>query len=256
MNKKIIILVLILLILIFSYFDFISFKKETFTNNSNIDKVYLINLKKNTDRLEKFMKSAKVANVEVERFEAIYGKELDKNHPDLHKYFVKNHKLNPGQIGCALSHIKIYENAIKNNYKNVIVFEDDAIIPEKFWQRFNEAYNELPKDWDMLLLGCCTCTGNTQKNTKLIRANSKGNWCLTGYLMNINYCKKLIEKIKKNKINQGIDNYLRKEYFKDNIYIPLPPFVLQDKTFKSDIIMGDLGNTLQIDNNKFITWGN
>ena len=52
------------------------------------------------------------------------------DHPDIIKYFVKNHNLNPGQIGCALSHIKILEDAIKNNDKKIIVFEDDAIIPK------------------------------------------------------------------------------------------------------------------------------
>ena len=106
----------------------------------------------------------------------------------------------------------------------------------------------------MLLLGCCTCTGNTSNKTKLIKANSNGNWCLTSYLININYCKKIIERISNNKVNEGIDNNLRKNYHKDNIYIALPPFILQDKTMESDIIMGDLGNTLQVDKNKPITW--
>jgi GR25 family glycosyltransferase involved in LPS biosynthesis len=227
-----------------------------FTNINKIDKIYVINLKKNCDRLKVFMKRAKKANIQVERFDAIYGKDLPENHPYIHKYFVKNHNLNPGQIGCALSHIKIWEDAIKNNYKNIIVFEDDAVIPKDFWNKFNKSYNELPANYDMLLLGCCTCTGNTLNKINLIKANSNGNWCSTGYSMNINYCKKLIERIKKNKINQGIDNYIRKNYHTDNVYIPLPPFILQDKTMESDIIMGNLGNTLQIDNNKSITWGN
>ena len=148
----IVIILLILVILLVCIFYFISSKKETFTNNNNIDKIYVINLKKNQDSLEKFMENDKKANVEVERFDAVYGKELSKDHPDILKYFVKDHGLNDGQIGCALSHIKIWEDAIKNNYNNIIVFEDDAIIPEDFWDRFNEAYNELPKDWKISYL--------------------------------------------------------------------------------------------------------
>lgn len=247
------ILLLIVVILLISIFYFIGSKKENFTNN-NIDKIYVINLKKNQDRLEKFMENAKKANVKVERFDAVYGKELSKDHPDILKYFVKDHGLIPGQIGCALSHIKIWEDAIKNNYNNIIVFEDDAIIPEDFWDRFNQAYNELPKDWEMLLIGCCTCTGNTTNKTKLIKANSTGNWCTTGYLININYCKKLIDRIYKNKIERSIDEYTRMFYSSDNVYIPFPPFILQDKNFNSDIIMGNLGNTLQIDNKDPIIW--
>ena len=35
--------------------------------------------------------------------------------------------LNPGQIGCALSHIKIWEEAYEKGYENILIFEDDAI---------------------------------------------------------------------------------------------------------------------------------
>ena len=91
MNKKIILIILIILILLIVCFKC---KKETFTNAiktiKNIDKIYVINLKKNTDRLEKFMENAKKANVKVERFDAIYGKDLHKDHPDIFKYFIYN----------------------------------------------------------------------------------------------------------------------------------------------------------------------
>lgn len=255
MSSKFVVILLLILVILVTLVIIYQNNKEPFVNNMKIDKIYVINLKKNTDRLEKFMENAKKANVTVERFDAIYGKELQKDHPDIVKYFVKDHKLIPGEIGCALSHIKIWQDTIDNNYNNILVFEDDAIIPENFWNKFNKAYEELPKDYDMLLIGCCTCTGNTINKTKLIKANSIGNWCTAGYLININYCKKIMERIIKNEINESIDNFLRKNYHKDNIYIALPPFIIQDKTMESDITMGDLGNTLQIDKNKPVTWG-
>lgn len=252
MNKALLILILIILIILLCYNN--KHKYENFKVYNKIDKIYVINLKKNQDRLEKFMENAKKANVEVERFDAVYGKELKKDHPDIFKYFGKYPNIHSGEIGCALSHIKIWEDAIKNNYNNIIVFEDDAIIPKDFWDRFDKAYNELPEDWEMLLIGCCTCTGNTTNKTKLIKANSTGNWCLSGYLIQNNYCKKLIDRIYKNKIEKSIDEYTRMFYSNDNVYIPLPPFILQDKNFNSDIIMGELGNTLQIDNKNPIIW--
>ena len=228
------------------------FQMEKYSNK--IDKIFVINLKKNTERLEKFMENAKKANIEVERFDGIYGKDLNDNDSDILKYFVKGHKLRPGQIGCALSHIKIWEKVIKNNYNNVLVFEDDAIIPQNFWGKFNKAFNELPDDWDMLLLGCCTCNGSTINKTNLLKANSEGNWCMTSFLINRQYCKKIIDRIYKNKVGYGIDGYIKSFYKNDNVYISLPPFILQNKSFESDIIMGKLGNTLKIDNNKPIIW--
>ena len=239
MNKKIIILVLVSIILILSFFHFISYKKETFTNNSSIDKIYVINLKKNTDRLEKFMKNAKVANVEVERFEAIYGKELDKDHPDIHKYFVENHKLNPGQIGCALSHIKIWLDAIKNNYKNIIVFEDDAIIPKDFLDKFNNAYNELPKDWDYFSLNCSWC--NNIKDFSFIH-KSNFNVCTISYNINLNSINKIFDLIKIKKIDEPIDKYLFENYYKkNNLYVIKPSLVKPDIVYTSDIGVGNGG---------------
>ena len=226
------IVLLVLVILLISIFYFISSKKETFTNN-NIDKIYVINLKKNQDRLEKFMENAKKANIEVERFDAVYGQELSKDHPDILKYFVKDHGLISGQIGCALSHIKIWEDAINNNYNNIIVFEDDAIIPEDFWDKFNKAYNELPNNWDMLLLSINTGYGELYNN-KLIKLKMyEGNYGLIGYLLNINFIKKIVN----NKFNNTVDTFLRDKYYYNNIYkvfLINPLLINHDYTFYSD----------------------
>jgi len=233
------IILLILVILLISIFYFIGGKKENFTNN-NIDKIYVINLKKNQDRLEKFMENAKKANVKVERFDAVYGKELSKDHPDILKYFVKDHGLISGQIGCALSHIKIWEDAIKNNYNNIIVFEDDAIIPEDFWDRFNEAYNELPKDWDMLLLGGIMLGGTIHNNSKYLLKPDKrsGNWGTSSLLLNINFIKNIIKNVR---INIPIDEYLRDDYYYDKnfkVFIVSKTINEIDYGFNSDIGVG------------------
>ena len=230
---KFIILLILILFFIFVFY-FISNKKETFTNNNNnIDKIYVINLKKNKDRLEKFMKNAKKANIKVERFDAVYGKELSKDHPDILKHFVKNHGLRLSQIGCALSHIKIMEDAINNNYNNILIFEDDAIIQEDFWDRFYEAYNELPKDWDMLLLSINTGYGKLYNNKLIKLTKYNGNWGSIGYLVNINFIKKIVN----NKFNTTIDNFLRNKYYYNNnykVFLINPLLINHDYTFYSD----------------------
>jgi glycosyl transferase family 25 len=44
--------------------------------------------------------------------------------------------MSPSQIGCALSHIKIYKKFIKTDYNFALVLEDDAIFIEKFNKNF------------------------------------------------------------------------------------------------------------------------
>jgi GR25 family glycosyltransferase involved in LPS biosynthesis len=239
------IVLLVLVILLISIFYFISSKKETFTNN-NIDKIYVINLKKNQDRLEKFMENARKANVDVNRFDAVYGKELSKDHPDILKYFVKDHGLSDGQIGCALSHIKIWEDAVKNNYKNILVFEDDAIIPKDFWDKFNEAYNELHKDWNFsyLSLNWAYVRKISNNISKVIYKEGLYNLGTHAMIVNINKIAKLLNI----KINVPIDVFIKNN--NKDLYYFHNMKLINDPSFESTIIGGRLSDNTNIIKNK------
>ena len=249
MNNIFVLIIMIIILVVLIIFN--NCKKENFVNSKNkIDKAYVINLKKNKDRLKRFKKNTKKANIKVERFNAVYGKDLPKEHPDIIKYFVKNHNLNPGEIGCALSHIKIWEDALKNNYKNIIVFEDDAIIPKDFWYRFNEAYNELPKDWDILFLGLnWPYVRKISENiSKVIFKEGTSNFGTHAMLVNVNNIKKLLNK----KINEPIDLFIKNNnkgcfYFSHHIQI------VNDYSFDSNISKTGNGDKLWNDyKNKII----
>ena len=225
--------------------------KEHFNNNKIIDKTYVINLNHRKDRFESIDKSLKKINLEYELFPACDGNKLEMYSNDIAKYFDKNNNLTPGQIGCALSHIKIWEKAIENNYKYTLVLEDDAIVPIDFWKKINNLLNELPSNYNMILLGCCSCEGEIINNKDFIlkgSKNSNSNWCTTAYIINNNFCKKLINLIKNNKLkNTSIDGYLNTNIYPNyDFYINNPPFIKQNKNFKSDIVMGELGNTIKI----------
>ena len=242
---SIIILILLLILLVFYN------KKENFNNFKKIDKTYVINLDSRKDRLKLIDKDLKKIKLEYERFPACNGKKIDIYSDDINKYFDKNNKLSPGQIGCSLSHIKIWEKAIKNNNKYTLVLEDDAIIPSNFWKKINNLLSELPTNYNIILLGCCSCEGEIINNKDYIlkgSKNSNANWCTTAYIINNNFCKKLINIIKNNKLkNNSIDSYLNTNiYPKYDFYINNPPFIKQNKNFDSDILMGSLGNTIKI----------
>lgn len=239
-NIKNIILCLIILILLIIILIILLPNRELFINNNNsnnyhnnniknnIDKIYVINLKKNKDRLKQFIEDSNKAFVKVDRFEAIYGKELPNDHPDIFKYFTKDNKLAPGQIGCALSHIKIWEDAIKNNYKNIIVFEDDALIPEDFWKKCDESFSALQENWDMLLLGCYPQC-NLDKDNKVLGYGNDGTHA---YILSNNLIKKILPNLKN--IDIPIDTWLQKNIYKQhNIYgINI---IKQNREFQSDI---------------------
>lgn len=57
-----------------------------------------------------------------------------------------------GNAGSAKNHIAIIEMAIKNNWKNCLIFEDDAM-----WRHFNNGYTILEKlvkkPYDVIMIG-------------------------------------------------------------------------------------------------------
>ena len=119
-----------------------------------VDNVYLINMDKDTERLIKVTKECKKFNINFERFSGVDPLKLSKK--ELNKYVSKTcQNICPnGIIGCGVSHMKIYEDALKNNYKNILVLEDDVYFSNKLYEELDKAMTELPKDYDILYLGC------------------------------------------------------------------------------------------------------
>jgi GR25 family glycosyltransferase involved in LPS biosynthesis len=119
-----------------------------------VDNVYLINMDKDTERLEKVTKECKKFNINFERFCGVDPLKISKK--ELNKYVSKTcQNICPnGIIGCGISHMKIYEDALKNNYKNILVLEDDVYFDDELYEELNKAMTELPEDYDILYLGC------------------------------------------------------------------------------------------------------
>lgn len=130
--------------------------------NNFIDNVYVINMDKDTDRLDKITKECNKFNIKFQRFTGIDSNTLSEKQKN--KYiteFCKKYCTN-GIIGCGISHIKIYKDVINNNYNNVLILEDDIYFKEDFHSILNNTIDELPNDYDILYIGYF---GLSSKNT-------------------------------------------------------------------------------------------
>ena len=65
-------------------------------------------------------------------------------------------------IGCALSHRAVINEAKNSGYKNILVFEEDAVLHKNFEPLFKKNIEELLSrrrgrfiSWDILYLGAC-----------------------------------------------------------------------------------------------------
>ncbi len=131
--------------------------------NNIFNNVFLINLKNRPDKLNDSTILLNKYNIKFNVFVGINGNSYNHNNISK-KYHQKLLRLNPGVLGCLLSHINIIQYAKENNLENILIFEDDIDFSENFLEILNCAIKDLPKDWDMFYLG-----GNPKigQNTKI-----------------------------------------------------------------------------------------
>jgi GR25 family glycosyltransferase involved in LPS biosynthesis len=185
--------------------------------NYFFDNIYVINLDKDKERLKKIILECKKFNIDFQRFSAIDPIDLSQNILD--KYIPKYIQQNGTNtmIGCGLSHIFIWQDAIKQNYNNILVFEDDIIISDNFNEILQNAMNELPKDYDILYLGLRDSICKPPKDISFNYIYKPLFPLLThAMIISKNGLNKLVKYI--TKINDHIDYLIARNKDKLNIY--------------------------------------
>lgn len=211
-----VILVFVLAITILIFFVYLP---ERIIQKQNF-KCYVINLPKNSDRLQNFRTNylhSELTDVPLVVINAVNGKAMG---PDIKKYVSPevaqgmDHVertgtrpseafLTPGMIGCYLSHYKTWETILDSNDNFGAVFEDDAEIDPRV---YSKGFGEISKvNWDIILLGNIFTYGQEIEGTELKKVTYF--WGLQGYLISREGCKKLI-KHRGDKISKQIDAYV------------------------------------------------
>ncbi len=86
------------------------------------DHVYVINLDRRTDRLEKIKERFDLLGLEFERVSAVDGKTLDIELPEQ----TPEKRWNLAAYALCLTTIQILKDAEEKGYKNILIFEDDV----------------------------------------------------------------------------------------------------------------------------------
>lgn len=136
---------------------------------SEFKNIYVINLDRRPDRFSEVQIELRKAGINnYEKFCAIDGKTLT------HKYkFVPTDTMGDaqamGHIGCTLSHFGVLNKAKEDGAEKYVVFEDDVELHKNFKELFDEYYNEVPADWDCILLGGSHIGGFDRITERVIR---------------------------------------------------------------------------------------
>lgn len=128
--------------------------------NEYFDCVYVINLKRRSDRLEHITNQFKKIATNFKLIEAVDGSLIPTNKR------VGNGWNYKGVTGCAYSHKKVYQDALSNNFNSILIVEDDNVFSDNFIDEFNFFIQQVPSEWDILYFG-----GNHQVKNKAINVN-------------------------------------------------------------------------------------
>jgi GR25 family glycosyltransferase involved in LPS biosynthesis len=116
-------------------------------------KIFVINLERAQDRRLAMKKQLDAFNIPFEFFPAIDGQHLTP--ADLALYSsaetlrIHGRDLSRNEIGCALSHLSIYQLLLNAPFDECLILEDDVRIHAALWEVL-EARKNLPADWEFV----------------------------------------------------------------------------------------------------------
>lgn len=223
---------------------------ELSTLNGNIN-FKVINLSFRTDRKLNVNSLMKTHKLNFEFFKAVNGFEIRES--DLS--YVTNrsrNNLSRGSIGCAISHIKLWEDIAGKATNDIFtVFEDDIILPDNFNARFLHLVKQLPIDFDIIYLGSGSTRGRDIKyfvNETIFKSFNPRRG-LYAYLLRPESAKKLINLIKPfDQRYGGLDTKIGKLTRRGliNVYHLYPNCVSVDTDIISNIYNFSLRNKKQV----------
>lgn len=172
---------------------------------------YVINLELYKEKWIKTLNALQELDISPQRFEAVYGKNLDPKiinkitDPSVY-YSIKNgrsidQQINSiGAIGCYLSHVKLWEMLVKSNNDMFLIFEDDLDISP--YVRLDDINNFVKNvisenpNWDFIFLGFTKPLPFFSKDIceDGICKIKEITFCTHSYIINKKGAKKLLEK--------------------------------------------------------------
>lgn len=119
-----------------------------------VDAAYVINLDRSTARMARMAAQCASLDIPFTRVPAVDGARVT---PETLKKVATplcQKVCTPSMVGCALSHMKVWKTAAQLGHQRTLVMEDDAALEPGFVEGLRRALEDVPQDFDLLVLGC------------------------------------------------------------------------------------------------------
>ena len=131
----------------------------------NIDKIYLINMKRSTDRLDHFMAEMRKHNLPFEKlhvFSAIDATihDLTPDELELTKHMRENGGIKT-VICNFLSHYYVWKDIITHSYKNALVLQDDVYFVDGISEKIDKVVEYTPENAVTVNIGLHKAAANS-----------------------------------------------------------------------------------------------
>jgi glycosyl transferase, family 25 len=206
--------------------------KSTFANQ-HIDAVYVLSVKKFTDRIAHIEKE--LANQSI-AFEFIFEHDLGSIDPLLEeKTFGSHPKIEPPQRSLVLKHISAWKKCVENKYNNILVFEDDVILHQFFNQEIDLVMKDIAKKDPSYLIFLGGADTRVPKEYFLSKEKVIKNPIATadGYITDYSACYKRLAWLESNQVSLPADHLLKDIDQQEKItqYWSYKPLVQQGSVF-------------------------
>lgn len=112
---------------------------------------FVINLKRQPEKFDNFLRLNAGCGIAFERFEACDGAALSEQEAIAMKIVVPGTKFTKGSIGCAVSHYRLWQRSVETN-EPLLVFEDDAAVRDDFSASYPRLLAAIER-WDYFTFG-------------------------------------------------------------------------------------------------------
>ena len=137
-----------------------------------VDATYIINLDRSTDRMAVMAQQCEALGIPYTRVPAIDGSKIKPHVLEKVTTPFCRRMCTTSMIGCALSHMRTWKTVVREGHHLALIMEDDANIVPEFVAGLRRALADVPRDFDVLLLGCffmCNKSRSYALGTRLIK---------------------------------------------------------------------------------------
>lgn len=207
--------------------------------------IFVVNLQHDHDKKIHMEKILDSLDLKFEFIAAVYGKDLtqlqvDEVYDECLSQAVFGRGLSLGELGCALSHLSIYQKMVNEGIETALILEDDVDISDDIHDIFKST-EQFPKNWELMLCGYYSETATEKASLssfweKRYVTSSHQSVRLVeiaygthGYIINHRGAKRLLKTLKT--ITKPIDHYTGSEHYL-NMYALTPRIISLNEVFK------------------------